>query len=173
MSQVACVGFGGFLQVPKRGFVNSDILTPICETILSVTERYNFLCRAFQFICNLPQTVLPTLPTQNLHKKQGKFYWLSDLWLCNICLSGELSLKVGSGVLESLLLPSLFKSRHKWCKETDQKRQRTGYAALKLVQENIRVILSIVIWTHSLLHSTVYSLEKERIWGNRLDSVTV
>lgn len=62
-------------------------------------------------------------------------------------------------MLESLRLSSLFKSRHKWCKETDQKRERTGYAALKIVQENIRVILSIVIWRHSLLHSTVYSLE--------------
>lgn len=44
MSQVAHVGFSGFLQVPKRGFVSSDILSPMCETILSVTERYIFLC---------------------------------------------------------------------------------------------------------------------------------
>lgn len=105
--------------------------------------------------------------------EQGKFYWLFPLWLCNVCFSEELSLKAGRGVLESLLLPSLFKTRQKWCKETDQKRQRTGYATLKLVQENLRVILSIVIWTPSLLHGTVYSLGKECIWGNRLDSVTV
>jgi len=75
--------------------------------------------------------------------EQGNFFFPPRL--CNVCFSVELSLKVGSGVLESLILPSLFKNKHKWCKETDQKRQRTGYAALKLVQQNIRVILSIVI----------------------------
>lgn len=58
------------------------------------------------------------------------------LRLHSVCLSVELNLKVESGVLESLILFSLFKNRHKWCKETDQKRQRTGYAAFKQVQLN-------------------------------------
>lgn len=71
--------------------------------------------------------------------------FFSPLRLHNVCLSVELSLKIGSGVLESLIVSSLFKTRHKWCKETDQKRQRIGYAAFKLVQQNIRVIFSIVI----------------------------
>lgn len=73
------------------------------------------------------------------------FFFPFPLRLHNVCLSVEFSLKTGSGVLESLIVSSLFKTRHKWCKETDQKRQRIGHAAFKLVQQNIRVIFSIVI----------------------------
>lgn len=39
---------------------------PMCKIILSVTGRYNFLCSAFQFTCNLPLSFLPTLTTYHL-----------------------------------------------------------------------------------------------------------
>lgn len=59
MLQVARVGFSGFLQVPKRGFVSSDILPPICETVLQKDVTF---CAVHSSSCvtNVPQPVLPT-----------------------------------------------------------------------------------------------------------------
>lgn len=101
-------------------------------------ERYDLLCPAFLFMCNLPLSFhwdnFKKCKCSGSRKSSTDFFF--PLRLHSVCLSVELNLKVESGVLESLILFSLFKNRHKWCKETDQKRQRTGYAAFKQVQLN-------------------------------------